>query len=296
MEKVSVIVPVYNAGPYLRQCIDSILSQTYSNFELILVNDGSTDASAEVCEAYRQADGRVRLIHKKLGGGGVGAARNSALPLITGDFVLFVDNDDWLEPNHIEVLYQALKETESDIAVVNFTQFMEERGSFAFHVTEKDYFREVYTPQEWFAREYDGRFSFSQCFTVPWCKLYKASLFENISYPEDEKVEDDYTTWKLYLMADRIVFTNTALYYHRKRETSVTKTVETTYVFPLKSIEERITILSLIGFDIAAELRAYRWRLDLHRDSFLASGHMQEYQKCLQKIAILSKYNNKNNI
>ncbi len=66
MEKVSVIVPVYNAGPYLRQCIDSILSQTYSNFELILVNDGSTDASAEVCEAYRQADGRVRLIHKNL--------------------------------------------------------------------------------------------------------------------------------------------------------------------------------------------------------------------------------------
>ncbi len=66
MEKVSVIVPVYNAGPYLRQCIDSILSQTYSNFELILVNDGSTDASAEVCEAYRRADSRVRLIHKNL--------------------------------------------------------------------------------------------------------------------------------------------------------------------------------------------------------------------------------------
>lgn len=291
MEKVSVIVPVYNAGSYLKQCIDSILSQTYSNIELILVNDGSTDGSAEVCEAYRQMDCRVRLINKKLGGGGVGAARNSALPLITGDYVLFVDNDDWLEPNHIEVLYRALKETDSDIAIVNFTQFMEERGSFAFHVTEKDYFQEVFTPQEWFAREYNGRFAFSQCFTVPWCKLYKAALFENISYPEDEKVEDDYTTWKLYLMADRIVFTNLALYYHRKRETSVTKTVDSTYVFPLKSIEERVTILSLIGFDISEELRAYRWRLNLHRESFLANGHMQEYQTCLQKIAILEKWN-----
>lgn len=291
MEKVSVIVPVYNAGPYLTQCIDSILNQTYHNIELILVNDGSTDGSATICESYRQVDQRVRLINKKLGGGGVGAARNSALPLITGEFVLFVDNDDWLEPNHIEVLYKSLKETDSDISIVNFTQFMEERSSYAFHVTEKDYFQEVFTPQEWFSREYNGRFAFSQCFTVPWCKLYKASIFENISYPEDEKVEDDYTTWKLYLMADRIVFTNVALYYHRKRETSVTKTVDSTYVFPLKSIEERVTILSLIGFDISEELRAYRWRLNLHRESYLASGHMQEYQTCLQKIAILEKWN-----
>lgn len=291
MEKVSVIVPVYNAGPYLKQCIDSILNQTYHNIELILVNDGSTDGSATICESYRQVDQRVRLINKKLGGGGVGAARNSALPLITGEFVLFVDNDDWLEPNHIEVLYKSLKETDSDISIVNFTQFMEERSSYAFHVTEKDYFQEVFTPQEWFSREYNGRFAFSQCFTVPWCKLYKASIFENISYPEDEKVEDDYTTWKLYLMADRIVFTNVALYYHRKRETSVTKTVDSTYVFPLKSIEERVTILSLIGFDISEELRAYRWRLNLHRESYLASGHMQEYQTCLQKIAILEKWN-----
>ncbi|HEL2382593.1 TPA: glycosyltransferase family 2 protein [Streptococcus suis] len=291
MEKVSVIVPVYNAGPYLKQCIDSILNQTYHNIELILVNDGSTDGSATICESYRRVDQRVRLINKRLGGGGVGAARNSALPLITGEFVLFVDNDDWLDPNHIEVLYKALKETDSDISIVNFTQFMEERSSYAFHVTEKDYFQEVFTPQEWFSREYNGRFAFSQCFTVPWCKLYKASIFENISYPEDEKVEDDYTTWKLYLMADRIVFTNLALYYHRKRETSVTKTVDSTYVFPLKSIEERVTILSLIGFDISEELRAYRWRLNLHRESYLASGHMQEYQTCLQKIAILEKWN-----
>lgn len=231
------------------------------------------------------------MINKSLGGGGVGAARNSALPLITGEFVLFVDNDDWLEPNHIEVLYKSLKETDSDISIVNFTQFMEERSSYAFHVTEKDYFQEVFTPQEWFSREYNGRFAFSQCFTVPWCKLYKASIFENISYPEDENVEDDYTTWKHYLMADHIVFTNVALYYHRKHETSVTKTVDSTYVFPLKSIEERVTILSLIGFDISEELRAYRWRLNLHGESYLASGHMQEYQTCLQKIAILEKWN-----
>ncbi|CYT91483.1 hypothetical protein [Streptococcus suis] len=89
-------------------------------------------------------------------------------------------------------------------------------------------------------------------------------------------------------MADRVVFTNVALYYHRKHETSVTKTVDSTYVFPLKSIEEHVSILSL---NISEELRVYRWRLNLHGESYLASGHMQEYQTCLQKIAILEKRN-----
>ncbi|MBM7643476.1 glycosyltransferase family 2 protein [Streptococcus loxodontisalivarius] len=290
MEKVSVIVPVFNAGEFLRQCLDSILNQTYSNLELILVNDGSTDGSAAVCEEYRQKDKRVRLVHKKLGGGGVGAARNTALPLISGDYVLFVDNDDWLEENHIEFLYQSLKESDSDIAVANFTEFFQDRGTFGFHMSSEDYFRKVYTPQEWFKMQYDGHFSFSQCFTVPWAKLYKAQLFENIVYPEDEKVEDDYTTWKIYLMADRIVYSNSGIYFHRKSSTSVTKTVDQTYVFPLRSIEERVAILGLIGFDISEELRAYRWRLQLHKDSFLEAGRMQDYHKCLQKLAILEKW------
>lgn len=291
MEKVTVIVPVFNAGPYLKTCLDSIVRQTYQQLEILLINDGSTDESASLCEAYRKMDDRVRVIHKKLGGSGVGAARNTALPFITGDYVLFVDNDDWLELHHIEFLYQSLKETDSDIAIANFTEFDEERQAFRFHVTADDYFRKIYHPKDWFVLQYEGKFAFSQCFTVPWCKLYKASLFENIVYPEDEKVEDDLTTWKVYLMADQIVYSNIGLYYHRKRATSVTKTVDAAAVYPLKSIEERVTMLSLLGLDITTELRAYRWRLQLHRDSFLKAGKMQEYQKVLQKLTILEKWN-----
>ncbi|MBF0819331.1 glycosyltransferase family 2 protein [Streptococcus acidominimus] len=290
MEKVTVIVPVFNAGPYLKTCLESIVVQTYQDLEILLINDGSTDESASLCEAYRKIDSRVRLVHKKLGGSGVGAARNTALPLITGDYVLFVDNDDWLEPDHIERLYQSLKETDSDIAIANFTEFDEEKQVFRFHLTADDYFQKVYRPEEWFQMQYEGKSAFSQCFTVPWCKLYKAALFDNIVYPEDEKVEDDLTTWKVYLMADRIVYSHTSLYYHRKRSTSVTKTVDMAAVFPLKSIEERVTILSILGIDIGAELRAYRWRLNLHKESFLQAGKVQEYQKCLQKLQILEKW------
>ncbi|MFS1664258.1 glycosyltransferase family 2 protein [Streptococcus sp. zg-JUN1979] len=288
METVSVIVPVYNAEDYLEQCLESIIHQTYANLEIILINDGSTDTSGAICEAYREKDSRIRLYHKKLGGSGVGATRNTALSFVTGDYVLFVDNDDWLEPNHIELLYQSLKANDADIAIANFTSFFDERQTFGFHVTEKDFYEAVYTPQEWFSYQYDGHFCLSQCFTVPWSKLYKRHLFDSVVYPEDEKVEDDYTTWKLYLAAHKIVFSNRAIYYHRKRETSVTKTVDRVAVFPIKSIEERISVLASLGMDISQELRAYRYRLEMHRDSYLELGDMYHYHQCLLKLRLLS--------
>ena len=290
MEKISVIVPVYNTGTYLKQCVDSILTQSYQNLDVILFNDGSTDGSGTICEEYATQDSRVQAIHNTVSGSGVGAARNKALKYVKGDYILFVDHDDWLEPNHIELLYTALKKTDSDISIANFTQFFNDRQSFAFHVTASDYFQKTYSPQEWFKYQYNGKQPFSQCFTVPWCKLYKASLFETVVYPENEKVEDDYTTWKVYLMADKIVFTNVAIYYHRKLSTSVTGGVQDVHVFPLRSIEERVTLLALAGLDISEELRAYRWRLRLHQKSYLKVGMITEYKACLQKLAILERW------
>lgn len=290
MEKVTVIVPVFNAGPYLVPCLDSIINQTYRNLEILLINDGSTDGSALICEQYRAKDDRVRVIHKKLGGSGVGAARNTALPFVTGDYILFVDNDDWLEETHVEFLYQALKEHDADISIANFTEYIDDKKVYHFHMQEKDYFRKSFSPAEWFDYQYDARKGFSQVFTVPWSKLYKVGLFADIVYPENEKVEDDYTTWKLYLLADKLVYSHTGIYFHRKRSTSVTKTVDAVHVFPLRSIQERVTILSMIGFDVSTELRAYRWRLQLHKDSLLKAGNMQEYKKVENLLRILRKW------
>lgn len=186
-----------------------------------------------------------------------------------------------------ELLYKALKDTDSDISIGNFTEYNDERNVFLIYPDRQDYFQTVFTPEEWFQKQC---YRFSQCFTVPWCKLYKASLFDNILYPENESVEDDYTTWKVYLMANKIVFTNESIYLHRKRPDSITKTVDLSSIFPLKSIEERLTILSLVGFDISEELEAYKWRITRHRDSLLENGRMADYKKVLQKIAILEKY------
>ena len=290
MEKISVIVPVYMSEAYLEKCLDSILQQTYQNLEVILINDGSTDGSAAICQRYKNQDARVKVYHKP--NGGVASSRNRALEAVTGDYIVFVDNDDWLELDHIQSLYDLLKKTDADIAIGNFTQFIEDQGSFLIHVGADNYFEQVYSPFGWFHHQYDSKYNLSQCFTVPWAKLYKAELFKDIVYPTDQKVEDDYTTYKVYLQADKIAYMNKAIYIHRKRSTSVTRTVNLADVYPLKSIEERLTILNLIGAPqelLDKEIQAYKWRLSIHEEESLKRGDMEAYQQILVKKAIESK-------
>ena len=185
MEKISVIVPVYMSEDYLEKCLDSILQQTYQNpyqnLEVILINDGS----AAICQRYKNQDARVKVYHKT--NGGVASSRNRALEAVTGDYIVFVDNDDQLELDHIQSLYDLLKKTDTDIAIGNFTQFIEGQGSFLIHVGADNYFEQVYSSFDWFHHQYDGKYNISQCFTVSWAKLYKAELFKDIIYPTDQK-------------------------------------------------------------------------------------------------------------
>ena len=101
---VSVIVPVYNVAPYLEQCLDSIVNQSYRNLEIILVDDGSTDKSGAICDRYAEQDSRIQVVHKE--NGGQSSARNVALDMMTGEWVLFVDSDDWIELNTLELLLE----------------------------------------------------------------------------------------------------------------------------------------------------------------------------------------------
>ncbi|MBF0780171.1 SP_1767 family glycosyltransferase [Granulicatella sp. 19428wC4_WM01] len=284
-EVVTVIVPVYNAEKYLRTCIDSILRQTYASIRLLLINDGSTDSSAQICEEYAQQDERV-FVHHKLNGG-VAEARNYGLSIakhIDSEYILFVDCDDWLEINHIEKLHTLLKKTDSDIAIGNFTAYHQNKNTFAFHIHQNDIFEKTYTVAEWFKEEYQPQWCLSQCFTVPWAKLYKKSLLNHIVYPVGKRVEDDYTTYKVYLMAEKIAFLNESIYFHRKYENSITGHSSLIDVYPLESIEERITLLTLKGMDISLEKNAYLWRLTLHADIYKKSGNMVKYKEIMAKL------------
>ena len=122
MEKlVSIIVPIYNVEKYLRQCLDSILRQTFRPLEIILVNDGSTDGSDTICQEYAKIDERIVYLKKE--NGGVSDARNVGLDAVTSDYVLFIDSDDWIEPTYVEVLYEKIEEYQADIVFQNYTSF-----------------------------------------------------------------------------------------------------------------------------------------------------------------------------
>lgn len=146
--------------------------------------------------------------------------------------------------------------------------------------------------EEWFSYQYRGENCFSQCFTVPWAKIYKRELLKNIVYPVNKKVEDDYTTYKIYLRAKSIFFFNESIYLHRKRQESVTKSVNQIHVFPIQSIEERMTILSSLGMSIEEEKKAYLWRLKLHMDCLLDVGDIQSYKEVKQKYDLLTSGEN----
>lgn len=285
-----MVVPVYNSEKYLELCIDSIINQTYKNLDILLINDGSTDNSARICENYAQKDKRIRAFHKE--NGGVGSSRNVALELFNGEYLIFVDNDDWLNENHVEKLYRHLMNSNADIAIGNFTPYIEETQTYLIHTNEMNYFERLMSVEEWFSYQYRGENCFSQCFTVPWAKIYKRELLKNIVYPVNKKVEDDYTTYKIYLRAKSIFFFNESIYLHRKRQERVTKSVNQIHVFPIQSIEERMTILSSLGMSIEEEKKAYLWRLKLHMDCLLDVGDIQSYKEVKQKYDLLTSGEN----
>ena len=118
---VSIIVPVFNVEKYLRQCLDSILGQTFNQFEVIIVNDGSTDNSGAICQEYEARDNRIVYLEKE--NGGVSEARNLGLDFATSEYIIFIDSDDWIEPTYVEVLYEKIEEYQADIVFENYTSF-----------------------------------------------------------------------------------------------------------------------------------------------------------------------------
>ncbi|MFA1820245.1 glycosyltransferase [Virgibacillus oceani] len=208
---ISIIVPVYNSSPYISKCIDSILAQTFRKFELILVNDGSADQSGHICEQYAQQDGRIKIVHKE--NGGVSSARNAGINIASGEFITFVDADDWIYKDMYSKLYNLCKETNSDISICSI--YREINGKV------------IDTKREALIKEMDNTEAMKQLFTgkyfrfAVWAKLYKKCCFKNIRYPEDRRLDDLPTTYKIFSNANKVVYTTYAGYIYLLRENSI---------------------------------------------------------------------------
>lgn len=217
--KVSAILPIYNVGKYLAQCLNSLISQTLYDIEIICVNDGSTDNCYDILESYKQKDARIKVIHKE--NEGTGVARNTGLKAATGECIAFVDPDDWVKDNMLERLYSLLKEKNLDIAMCMPDGYNEkEQKTEPFPYFVDDNFKNIPTDKVFSWRDLSP-FSFPMCV---WNKLYKRKFLtdNHIDFAERVDFEDHKVIFGALFYAKRIFFIPEKLYVYRfNREGSI---------------------------------------------------------------------------
>lgn len=238
MELISVVLPVYNVESYLKESINSILRQSYQNLEIILVDDGSTDESGNICDSYQSLDSRIVVYHKE--NGGLSDARNYGIEHANGEYIYLVDSDDFLiRSDTLEQLYDGLVANSADIAVAKYIEYVEgdiiqESTSLTIQIMDRE--RAI-------ASQYNYT-NYKLSFVVAWNKLYKKDLFDTITYPCGKLHEDEFTTYKLYLASEKIVYIDIDSYAYRQRSGSIMNSdYSIKKLDALEALEERIKIL-----------------------------------------------------
>lgn len=222
MPKISVIVPIYKVEKYLNRCVDSILHQTFTDFELILVDDGSPDNCGKMCDEYAEKDSRVVVIHKK--NGGLSDARNKGLDWVfansNSEYVVFIDSDDYIDERYLELLYKSIESNDADLAMCSLT-----------HVDEFDCTLDGYCYESWG----NGNISRDDVFlklnkelsaeiVSAWNKIYRRYLFNNLRYRKGKAHEDEFIIHLIIGKCKKISFINESLYYYRHRAGSIMAT------------------------------------------------------------------------
>lgn len=213
---VSIIIPVYNVATYLDECLNSVIKQTYKNLEIILVDDGSTDDSLEICNLFAKKDKRITVLHQD--NAGVSSARNRGLNIITGEYVLFIDSDDKIELNMVEILERVIDRNDKvDAVFCGYKEFDDISGKI-IKVVSPDKPKKVNRDNG--VLEIFGEYS-----TMLWNKMFRSSIIGNTDlFDETLKIGED-ELWMIDVLkkADSIVLIGIPLYYYRNRITGVTK-------------------------------------------------------------------------
>lgn len=205
---LSVIIPIYNVEKYLTKCIESVINQTYKNIEIILVNDGSTDNSKAIIDKYSSIDSRIKVINKK--NGGLSDARNVGIELAKGEYITFLDSDDWIELNMYEKLYKYIKQENADIVQCSYQKVYDEEVNNQKNKEEVN----IMSGEK-------SLYNLGEKTVVVWNKIYKRELFNDIRFPKGKYHEDEFTIYKVLYKANKIVDLNLPLVYYRQREDSI---------------------------------------------------------------------------
>ena len=215
---VSVIIPVYNVSRYLPQCLDSVTGQTYQNLEIVIIDDGSTDRSGDICDQYAERDDRIRVIHSE--NRGLASARNLGLENIRGDYISFIDSDDWIEPHTIETLLGTAIKTE---AVIVAAKRCFEYVGMTLHDKEIDECLRIYNGEDLLLALAEAKFG-----NIVWNKFYRAKCFSKIRFPDGYNYEDVSTTFRVIKEAvdngDSLASLPDELFHYRVRKSSILNT------------------------------------------------------------------------
>lgn len=215
MRKVSVVIPVYKVENYIKKCVDSIINQTYENIEIILVDDGGNDNCPKICDEYAKKDQRIKVIHKE--NGGLSDARNEGIKNSTGDYIMFVDSDDWVDTKIIEHLVKIKEKYNADIAICN-RFYAYEDGSNKLKYDDTNKILKMNSDEALIELCSFNNFDMSA-----WAKLYNNNLFDNIKFPVGKLCEDYYIMYQLFDLCQGVVYSSKPLYYYLQRKGSITK-------------------------------------------------------------------------
>lgn len=235
MDLISIIVPIYNVEQYLNQCLQSVCSQSYDNLEIILVDDGSSDRSSELCDEWAEKDSRIHVIHKQ--NGGLSDARNTGISCAKGEYIAFVDSDDWIEKDMYQKLWSELQQNNAQIAACKIVK--------VFEATSEE--QKIYSKQKIFtSKEALQTLLKGQDFcAVAWNKLYRRDVIGDIRFPVGRLHEDEFFTYRVIANASRLVLVPEAKYYYRQRAGSIMDKWTIKHLDALDAFNERIHFLQV---------------------------------------------------
>ena len=262
--KISVIVPVFRVEQYLPDCIDSILNQSFADYEVILIDDGSDDKCPSICDLYASASPRITVIHQ--GNAGISCARNAGLRAAKGEYITFVDSDDIIDEHYLSRMYSSITMHNADMVIAQYIDFTEKPSVLVDSASDNGM---IISGRDACLRRYAGD---KKIFPAVWGKLYRRKLFDNLYFPVGKIHEDQYVTSVALYLCKKIVVLNQALYYYRLRENSITSSV-----FTQKRFDNILLMNDVIGYYRAAN------------DSELVCAAKKHRQKTLALYTVLAK-------
>ena len=288
---ITVVLPIYNVEKYLPKCIDSILEQSYKNLEILLINDGSTDNCEEICKQRARLDSRIKIIKQE--NQGLSEARNTGIKNATGDYICFVDSDDYIHKDFVKLLFEDIVKNNSDISVCDFW-YVNENGD---KWTKREKKASIYTNIEAIKDILIGR---KETEVMTWNKLYKLSLFKDnkIFFPKGKLHEDKFTTYKLYYYASKVSLISEKLYYYLQRENSIMGSkFNIRRLDAIEAVNETIAFCKKNDIKMENELEAYEAMTKIYiiDNMIRANFDRKEINKLIKEVKVKKNNYKKNN-